>query len=186
MTASKIITAHFMLHWGEPSEIRPRRLPGIEKFAILEFGPTVSRKTWFYATNGMSSYAQRGRDEGATLRTELYCASKERLSWVDDLLAGIAIYPRDHNTCLAATDTIRSGQPIDQRSSPFMGVLFAPPPLATLCVIDHLPEEVLVHQVIGLLPGETAFAKEHGGKALWGHLGKQEHHYLDEVRAPVA
>lgn len=185
MLDPKKITAHFMLHWGPPSEIRPRRMPGIEKFAILEFGPTVSRKTWFYATNGMSSYAQTRAGEGAPLRTEVYCASKERLTWVDNLLAGIATYPNDHKTCLAVTDTIEVGQPIDQRSSPFTGVLFGPPPLATLCVIDPPPAEVQIHQVIGLLPGETAFAAQHGGRALWHLLGKQENFFLDEVRAPI-
>src|SRR6516164_7144929 len=107
----QIITGHFIAHWGAPIEIRPRKVQGIESFAILEFGPRDSRTTWLYATNGMSSYTQAYPDERMKIRTELYACCKQRVTWVDDLLAAIATYPRDCTTFLAEADTIEVGQP---------------------------------------------------------------------------
>jgi hypothetical protein len=181
----QIITGHFIAHWGVPREIRPRKVQGIEKFAILEFGPRGSRTTWLYATNGMSSYAQAYPDDHMKICTELYACCKQRVTWVDDLLAAIATYPRDCTTYLAEADTIEVGQPIDRNSSGYTGILLAPPYPPTLGLVGSLSENVLVHKVVGLLPAEVQFAERHGGRVLLEKLTKYGELGLDESRVPV-
>jgi hypothetical protein len=182
-----IITGHFMSHWGVPKEIRPRKLPGIGKFAILEFTPMGQRATWRYATNGMSSYTQHP-DGFVKVRTEVYGCTKEKATWVDDLLAAIATYPLDFTTYFAEGDTINVGKPIDRDGSCFTAILLARPGLfdpATLGLVAGISDNVLVHQVIGILPTEVEFAEQHGGKSLWEKLAKNGDLVLDESRLPV-
>src|SRR5580704_9632420 len=165
-----IVTGHFISHWGVPTEIRPRKLPGIGECAILEFAPRGTRATWRYATNGMSSYAHNHPDGIVMVRTELYGSTKEKAAWVDDLLAAIATYPLDFKTYLAEGDTINVRQPIDRHSSRFTAILLAAPGRSdpeTVGLVDRMPEKVLVHQVVGILPSEADFAEQHGGKPLW-------------------
>lgn len=185
MFDAKKITGHFLAHWGLVSGIRPRKVRGFEEFAILDFAPTPSRLSHIYATNGMSAYAQHGPKEEITLRTELYGCCKESAPWVDDLLAGLATYPRDYATCLCEGDTIAVGQPIDRRNSRFTGILLAPPSLPTLGTVADLPYTVLVHEVVGILADELEFAIKHGGPALWEKLKEQGELYLDEDRPSV-
>jgi len=184
-----IITGHFMSHWGVPKEIRPRKLPGVGDFAILEFAPRGTRTTWRYATNGMSGYAQNYPDGLVKVRTELYGSTKEKAAWVDDLLAAIATYPLDFTTYLTEGDTINVGQPIDRRGSRFTGILLARPGLSdpeTVGLVAGIPENVLVHQVVGILPSEAEFAEQLGGKALWERLAKNGDLLLDDdSRLPV-
>ncbi len=185
MPDSKKITAHFLAHWGLVSGVRPRQVPGIDPFAILDFGPTPGRPYHLYATNGMSSYAQKGRDPGTTWRTELYGCCLEARTWVDSLLAGLATYPRDYDTCLGEGHTIAVGQPIDQGTSRFTGILLVEPSPPSLGLVGGIEETVLVHQVVGILADELAFAEKHGGLALWEKLKPQGDLYLDEDRASV-
>jgi len=186
---SGIISGHLITHWGVPAAIRPRNTPGIETFAILEFAPRGARKTWRYATNGMSTYLQAHPDHRIQVRTELYACTSQRTPWVDSLLAAIATYPKDYATYLAEGDTIDVGQPIDRGSSCYTGILLAPPgpcdPL-TLGLVGGLSENVLVHQVVGLLPNEVRYAQQNGGRALWVRLARCGEAVLDEVRTSVA
>ena len=126
--------------------------PGIEEFAILEFAPNATRKTWRFATNGMSAYAQPREDDPAVVRTELFACARSRETWIADLLAAIATYPKDYATHLAEGDSIDVGQPVDRRHSPYIGVLLAPPgPFdpATIGLVGGCSEKILVHQVVG-------------------------------------
>jgi hypothetical protein len=181
-----IITGHFMAHWGVPRDIRPLRARGIAEFAVLEFAPREPRMTWRYATNGMSSYLQSYPEESMNVRTELFACTKQRAMWIDDLLLAIASYPHDFATYLAEGDTINVGQPIDQNSSCYTGILLASPEPATLGLVAGLSHDVLVHQVVGLLPTEVQFAEEHGGgKMLWQKLFNKGEQLLDEERQSI-
>jgi len=183
--AQGIITAHFIAHWGVPSDIRPREVRGAKPFAILEFGPRGARRTWRYATNGMSNCLQQHPDSRMKVRTELLACTTEKVGWIDDLLGGIAAYPNDYSTYLAEGDTIEVGQPLDQDVSCFTGVLLAPPgPLdsSTLGMIGDLEENILVHQVVGLLRPELDYVREHSGKRLWEQLVKFGEPVLDRPR----
>ncbi len=181
-----IITGHFIVHWGPPHDIRPLQAHGVAEFAVLEFAPRGPREAWCYATNGMSSYTQSYADQQMKIRTELYASTRERAAWVDELLTALASYPIDVATYFAEGDTINVGTPIDRMTSCFTGILLAPPDPATLGLVAGLPEEVLVHQVVGLLPAEVQFAESHGGgKTLWHELAKQGEHTLDLRRRSV-
>jgi hypothetical protein len=182
------ITAHFIAHWGVPKEIRPRKICGIQEFAILEFAPRGARRTWRYATNGMNTYLQSIGQHGVRVRTEVYACTGHETPWVHDLLSAIASYPMDYSTYLAEGDTISVGQPIDRNCSCFTGILLAPPgPLdpPTLGLVAGLAENVLVHQVVGLVPSELDYAERHNGKNLWNHLIGRGEALVDEVRATV-
>lgn len=185
-----IVTGHFISHWGVPKEIRPRTLPGVGDFAILEFAPSGTRTTWRYATNGMSSYAHNYPDGLVHVRTELYCSTKEEATWVDALLAAIATYPLDFTTYLAEGDTINIGQPIDRHHSRFTGIFLARPGLSdpeAVGLVTAMPANVLVHQVVGILPSEAEFAEQQGGKALWERLVRNGDLLIDDdSRLPVA
>jgi hypothetical protein len=179
-----IITSHFITHWGVPSDIRPRNVRGTESFAILEFPPRVARKTWRYATNGMSSIVQTSPSDGPKIRTELYTCTSTRLPWIDELLAAIASYPYDYSTYLAQSDTIEVGQPIDRNRSSYTGILLAPPDPPTLGLVAGISDNVLVHQVIGLFPNELEFAKREGGERLWDKVSPKGEFLLDLDRLP--
>ena len=169
----RIVTGHFISHWGVPTDIRQRRLPGIAEFAILEFAPRGVRATWRYATNGMSSYAQHCPGGPLNIRTELYGSTREKAAWIDDLLVAIATYPLDFKTYLAEGDSINVGQPIDRHGSRFTAILLARPGRSdpeSVGLVGGLSENVLVHQVVGILPSEAEFAERHGGKHLWERL----------------
>lgn len=182
------ITGHFIAHWGVPKEIRPLDIGKIREFAILEFEPREPRRTWRYATNGMSSYLQPHPEKLVKVRTELYACTKERTRWIDELLAAMAVYPQDYATYFAEGDTINVGQPIDQMHSRYQAILLAPPgPVdpPTLGLVSGVSENILVHQIIGLLPSEIAFAEEYSGKELWERLLKKGEPALDEIRSPI-
>jgi len=184
-----IITGHFIAHWGVPAEIRPRSVAGIGELAILEFSPRGGRATWRYATNGMSKCAQPGSPANVDVRTEVYACTSERIEWIDALLAAIVSYPWDHATYLAEGDTINVGQPIDRRESCYTGILLAPPGPAdppTVGLIGGLRDDVLVHQVIGVLPDEIVHAMRHGGKELWMRLLRRGEPVLDCPRGEAA
>jgi hypothetical protein len=180
-----VITGHFIAHWGVPDDIRPRALPGVGEFAILQFPPRGTRRTWRYATNGMSTYLQADPEVGIKVRTELYASSKERVRWVDELLAALAVYPKDQSTYFAEGDTIDVGQPIDRASSDYTAVLLAPPgPLdpSTVGIVGGARENILVHQVIGLLPGEAETVTSEGSKIFWERLAAGGEVVLDQRR----
>lgn len=184
----RAITCHFMSHWGVPSDIRPRKLAGVDDFAILEFAPRGTRTTWRYATNGMSAYAQKCADGQGKTRTEVFGATKSKVTWADELLAAVATYPRDYVTCLAEGDTIHVGQPIDRQHSPFTTLLLAPPGRGdpeAVGAIAQMSEVILVHQVVGILPLELAFAGRRGGKLLWNRLASGGEVLLDQERLSV-
>lgn len=183
-----IITGHFMSHWGIPKEIRTRKLGGIGEFAILEFAPKGERTTWRYATNGMSSYTQHHPDGLVNVRCEVYGCTMEKMAWIDDLLVAIATYPLDYNTYLAEGDTIGAGQPIDRDRSCFTAILLARPGLCdpeTVGLVNGISDNVLVHQIIGILPTEAEFAEQCGGNSLWEKLAKEGDPMLDRNRLPV-
>jgi hypothetical protein len=180
------ITGHFIAHWGVPSNIFPFSARGIEAFAVLEFAPKGLRRSWRYATNGMSSYRQFCPDEHIIVRTEIYASTNDRADWVHDLLIAMASYPIDCQTYFAEGDTVNVGQSIDQKSSCYTGIMIAPPQPPTLGLVSSLQEKVLVHQLIGLLPSEVQFSEEHcGGKIFWQKLISDNEHLLDVARLPV-
>lgn len=166
------VAAHYIAHWGVPTDIRPRHLSGIGPFALFEFPPRGTRRTWRYATNGMSALVQTPPEGGRAPRTELYACTSQRTPWVDDLLGAIASYPHDYGTSLSEGDTIGVGQPIDRSCSCFTGILLAPPgPMErTIGLVGSVPEDILVHQVVGILPSELRFARHRGGGELWSRL----------------
>ncbi len=81
--------------------------------------------------------------------------------------------------------TINVGQAIDQKSSCYTGVLLAPPDPATLGLVAGLPDDVVVHQVVGLLTSEVQFAEQHRGKLLWQKLMNKGELLVDEARTSV-
>jgi Suppressor of fused protein (SUFU) len=183
-----IVTAHFLTHWGVPKEIHPRTVKGIGSFAVLEFGPRGKRKTWRYATNGMSSYLQPNPDQNLRIRTELYACTEKKTMWVEDFLAAIATYPNDYATYLAEGDTIDVGQAIDRNCSPYSGILLAPPgPFdpATIGLVGGVSQNILVHQVVGLLEKEIQYAQKHGGKAIWEQVVHKGEPLIDLGRPAV-
>jgi hypothetical protein len=183
-----IITGHFMSHWGVPKEIRPLRLAKISEFAILEFAPRGERKTWRYATNGMSNYAQCHPDRAVKIRSEVYGCTNEAVTWVNDLLAAISSYPLDFQTYFGEGDTINVGQPIDRNRSCFTAILLAPPGLCdspSVGLVGEITDPILVHQVIGILPSEVSFAEQFGGRSLWERLAIIGSCALDADRPPI-
>jgi hypothetical protein len=186
--AQGTITAHFIAHWGVPDDIRPQAIRGGRSFAILEFAPRGSRQTWRYATNGMSSDLQHHPDQHMKVRTELFACTTEKAVWIDDLLCGLAAYPYDYTTYLAEGDTIEVGQALDRDESCFTGVLLAPPgprDPPSIGVIDGFDYNVLVHQVVGLLPPEVHYAERHTGKRLWEQLLQFGDPVLDRARKAI-
>jgi hypothetical protein len=161
-THKGVITGHYMAHWGVPMEIRPLKARGISEFAILEFKPRRSRLTWRYATNGMSSFIQYHPENRFRIRTELFVCTKERQAWIAGLLTALASYPLDYCTCFTEGDTIDVGKAIDQINSCYTGILLAPPGPAdppTVGLVGGTSENILVHQVVGLLSCEVSFSK---------------------------
>lgn len=180
------ITAHYVVHFGVPLEIRPFRPRGVSIFAIIEFGPAKGRRHWIYATNGMSSYNQLHPESGRQCRTELLAFTKNRVTWVDSLLLGLASYPIDYGTHFSEADTIAIGGPIDQIDSQYCGVLLANPVPETVGVVGGIDQIVLVHQVIGLHESEVDFARRQGGGVLWSRLLQSGGTLmLDEFRPPI-
>lgn len=183
------ITTHFISHWGVPKAIRPIKAKGISSLAILEFGPTGNRPTWYYATNGMSSYIQPQSISAIKVRTEVFAATSKMVEWIDDLLTALALYPLQNSTYIAEGDTIEVGQPIDRKNSFYTGVLFAPPCVdnsSTLGLVGGASDDILVHQVIGLFPSELNYAKRFTGMELWARLEKLGKMNLDLSREKVA
>ena len=182
------VTAHFVTYWGVPSEIRPRDIHEFESFAILEFPPRGTRATWRYATNGMSTLQQFYSDPKIAVRTELYACTQNKALWVDELLAAMASYPWQHRTYFAQWDTVEVGQPVDRRNSPYTGILLVPPGSMdppTLGLVGGVPESVLVHQLLGLLPAELQYAKTNNGRVLWERIIRACEPMLDESRTPI-
>jgi hypothetical protein len=181
------ITGHFMSHWGVPMAIYPWNARGIPEFAVLEFGPRPPRMTWRYATNGMSSYAQEHPERNVDVRCEVFCCTRNRASWVNDLLAAVAAYPIDYHTSLADGDTIDVGQPIDRSESPYTGILLSAPSgdAQTLGLVGGLANDILVHQIVGLLPREVDFAAANGGRVLAKRLEAAGELLLDQGRQSV-
>jgi hypothetical protein len=163
-------TAHFIAHWGVPNEIYCRDVFGFKKFAIVEFRPSKSQWVWRYATNGMSEYIQRSKESSQAIRTELYCTSNDQCPWAIDLLAAIASYPLQHHTFFGEFDTLDIGQPMDQRASPFTGIMLTPPEDPTLGAVDLDNDVIFIHRVVGLYESETDHAITRGGKALYSRL----------------
>ncbi len=181
------ITAHFISHWGVPAAISPRQVAGAE-VAILEFAPRGERRTWRYSINGMSRCCQYSPDPSLNVCTELYVCTNAQMPLAEELLIALAAFPNDNPTYIADGDTIDFEQPIRCGRCSFVGILLAPPgPIdsPTLGLVAGLPNDVLVHQVVGLLPSEMNFAKRHGGKRLWERLAVGGEPLLDGPRAPV-
>src|SRR4051812_11686667 len=101
-----IITAHYIAHWGVPSNVDVYDLSGIGKVAILEFSPNQRRMTWRYATNGMSEFCQARLPSGDEVRTEVFACTRSKTEWIGSLLIGVVKYPLDYSTYLAEYDTI--------------------------------------------------------------------------------
>ena len=183
------ITGHFLAHWGVPSSIHPRDLPSVSTFAVLVFAPQGTRRSWRYATNGMSTYLQEHPDPSVRVRTELYASSENRADWVENLLAAVATYPIDYSTYLAEGDTINVGQPIDCNQSPYEAILLAPPSpcdSVTLGTVGGVREDILVHQVVGVYESEVDYATRNGWKVLWQRLAARGELPLDGARSSVA
>lgn len=183
-----IVTSHFIAFFGVPTEIRPRAVRGIGEVAILEFAPAGNRKTWRYATNGMSAYLQRHPDPRVHVRTEVYATTCHRQGWVDDLLLAVAAYPYDCDTYLAEGDSVNVGQPIDRRVSPYTGILLIPPgphDASNLGLVGGVVENILVHQVVGLLPSEVELAAQGNGKRLSDAIRAADELSLDAHRAKI-
>jgi hypothetical protein len=182
------ITAHFIAYWGVPSEIRERDVPGLEAFAILEFPPSGTRREWRYATNGMSSFLQSHSDPKISVRTELYACTQHKAPWLDELLSALAGYPRQQQTFFAEWDTVEVSHPIDHRISSFTGIMLVPPgpfdPL-TIGIAGGVMENILIHQLAGLTPSEVQYARQNGGRLLWGHILKSGRPFLDQRRSSV-
>ena len=179
------ITGHFIAHWGVPSEIRPRQVNPFGELAILEFAPKGKRSSWRYATNGMSSKAQAANERGG-VRVELYTTSLRRAPWIDELLLAVATYPFLNNTYLSEFDTIDVQGPIDQGVSPYTGIMLAPPgpfDSETLGLAGKPGEDVLIHQVVGLLPNELERAVRGGAKDVLKALLIQGEAAIDRVRS---
>jgi len=187
-SAKGIITGHFIAHWRVPSAIHALPARGIAEFAVLEFPPKPLRSSWRYATNGMSSYLQPTPDRRSEVRCELFACTNDEAPWVIGLLAAAAAYPLDYNTYLAEGDTIDVGQPIDRANSSYTGLLLIRPGCVdppTLGLLALGPSDVLVHQVVGLLPAEVEFASRNGAELLSKRLSEAGGFSLDRPRSPV-
>lgn len=97
-------TAHYMRHWGPPTNVHQQAFIGDDAFAVMEFPPSERVAGWRYATNGMGG---REHSKGVMpIRTELYCSTSGRADWCGELLHGIARYPFENNTGIVELDTI--------------------------------------------------------------------------------
>jgi hypothetical protein len=179
------ITSHFITFFGVPTEIRPRPVPGFGEVAVLEFAPRGYRSTWRYATNGMSAYRQHHPSLTTCVRTEIYATTRERQTWVEELLFAIVGYPHYSNTFLAEGDSIDVGQPIDRRASPYTGILLmAPGPHdpPNLGLVGGVDESILVHQVVGLQSPEVEYAAGGNGRKLCDAIRAADELCLDVPR----
>jgi hypothetical protein len=182
------ITGHFIAHWGVPTDIRPSQVNPFGDFAILEFAPRGARTSWRYATNGMCSKPQL-TDEQRSVRTEIYACSEHRILWCDELLVAIATYPFLYGTYLSEFDTIDAQRPVDQGTSPYTGILLAPPGPSdrdTLGVTIVPQFEIIIHQIVGLFPEELEFAAQGGSGELWKRLRMNGEPTIDGLRSKVA
>lgn len=165
-------TGHFIAHWGVPKDIQVRPYVGGIELAVVVFGPKEDRKSWRYATNGMSEFVQES-DQGR-LRTELYACTHKMGDWVVALLHALASYPLQKRTFFADYDTVPVSQPIDRKESPYRGVLLAPTSPEdpeNLGEIDGVTEEpIFVHLVVPIYDVECELAIDKGGQELWARL----------------
>ena len=161
-----IITAHYITHWGVPSDIRPLTVEGLGDFAIVEFPPRDSRKTWRYATNGMSAYAQARSGTGRELRMELYASTARPTRNLDDVLALVARYPIDHQTRFCEGDTIAAEGAISEGWPNYAGLLIAGPESPGLGLIGGPDRGVLLNRIVGIFDDELELAKTRGGHEL--------------------
>jgi hypothetical protein len=125
-------------------------------------------------------------DERGSVRTELYTCSQHRLPWVDELLVAMATYPFLNETYLSEFDTIDAQQPIDQETSPYTGILLAPPGPTdpeTLGLAGKPGEDVIIHQVVGLLPKELEYAAQGGARDLWRKFLGEGELAIDRIRS---
>src|SRR5438067_2186100 len=105
MTLKQAVTTHFIVHWGVPKEIHKQEL-GTLDLAVLEFAPRTERKTFRFATNGMSAHVQRSKVKRIPYRTELYAGSRSNTPWIIELLVALSRYPMLHQTSFSQFDTV--------------------------------------------------------------------------------
>lgn len=184
MNTKQSRTAHYVSHWGVPQDIHIRESIDSFDFAILEFPPRKNRKTWRFATNGMSEVLQIG--ESFTTRTELYVCSQYKDEWCIDLLDKLARYPKHFETYFGEFDTLE----FERSDSRFSGIMLAPPepedPDECGFISQLFPDQILIYRIVCLFPEELEFAISHGGEALWSRLLALGVPLLTDVDRPMA
>ncbi|MBW3624157.1 MAG: suppressor of fused domain protein [Armatimonadetes bacterium] len=163
------ITGHFIYHWGVPAQIHVQR----DDLAVLEFAPQGNRKTFRFATNGMSRSIQPSGD--LCYRTEVYVCANSPAPWMIDLLKSTAEYPEQHRTHFLEGNTIPVKFPLPSTDFPFQALLIAPPepsdPPTIGAICDSSSgETIFIHQLIGITQNELAYAMLKGSERLLHRL----------------
>lgn len=165
-----MISAHYIAHWGTPGEIVLRKNARVQPLAVMTFPPRPGRPNWRIASNGMHAIRQGGK--GGDIRCELFVSSGTTKEWMFDLLESLAAYPIDYNLTLGQNHTIDVGQPIDQHSSNYSGLLLSSPfPWDPMSLeLPSTTSDVRIWKILPLLPSELDFARNLNGTELFKKL----------------
>jgi hypothetical protein len=185
MLRRKQRTAHFIAHWGAPSDIHLD--PNDPLLAVLEFPAAGDRRSFRYATNGVSEHLFEAK--GGPVRFELFGSTCSSRDWMAELLLGLARYAVSQAAYLGEFDTVPVSRWIDRATPSYAGLLIAPPSKTeaeTIGAIGHLSREpVLVHQAVGLYGPELEYAIAKGGESLFERLAALGGELLLDAPRPV-
>jgi len=162
-------TGFYIQEWGVPKEIHICDPIADNELAVFEFLPCRGRKSWRYATNGMSEYIQKY--EEYLFRTELYALTNNQAPFAVKLLSSMARYPFSNQTYFSEFDTIPLGHSIGQKNLKYTALLLAPPCPEDGAQFNQIPdvtkEPIYIYFVAPLFATELEFAINKGGKNLW-------------------
>jgi hypothetical protein len=138
---------------------------------VLTFPPTEHRKTWLYATSGMSTAFDSEAGDWSGLGTEFIMETKERADWAQDKLARlmaynllIAIGHYKDQSDMRVGSLVRLEVPIDGKDSKLTNIVALTP-------IDHAADFHLVTgkaellQMVALSDSEADFIEDQGHAA---------------------
>lgn len=138
---------------------------------VMTFAPTEHRKTWLYATSGMSNAFDSEVDEWSGLGVEFILETQEQTDWAADKLARlmafnllIAIGHYRDLSDIRTGSLVRLGVPIDGKESALRNIV-------ALAPVDHPSEFHLVTgkseflQMVAVNDREADFIDEEGHEA---------------------
>lgn len=180
---NNFIINHYKSHWGNDFKIKRlsngpiHTLP--ENFCILEYGPSIERMKWVYATCGMSSF----KDVNPI---ELHIFSLTENENLLEILTAISSYHLDEAK-LDLNQTVNFGVPWQTGSRCFYGLISLPyldGPTLEIIKINH---SLTVHfyWLIPITLAERNYKKTMGIEALEAKFEESHFNYLDPNRESV-